>query len=137
MVWVEIAIRPMRSPSSVAIGASSTGGRSTSMPGSAMRKVLTHLISGNSRSTCRKERRMPMIRTATMTPFRPGLAREGGVDLAVENQRNEAGDDQEDDHPPQVYLRGGELVRIVLARTASSEQTQVPEPFLGRSEFLT
>ena len=26
MVWVEIAMRPMRSPSSVAIGASSTGG---------------------------------------------------------------------------------------------------------------
>ena len=46
MVCVDMAMRPMRSPSSVAIGASSTGVRSTSIPGSAMRKVLTQRISG-------------------------------------------------------------------------------------------
>ena len=75
MVCVEIAIRPMRSPSSVAIGASSTGARSTSTPGSATRKVLTQRISGNRRSTWRKARTMPISSTATMTPFRPGLER--------------------------------------------------------------
>ena len=37
----EIDMRPMRSPRSAAIGASSTGGRSTARPGSARRKPLT------------------------------------------------------------------------------------------------
>ena len=74
IVWVEIAMRPMRSPSSVAIGASRTGGRSTSMPGSATRKVLTQRISGNRRKIWRKARPMPMTSTAMMTPLSPGLA---------------------------------------------------------------
>ena len=73
MVTVEIAIRPMRSPRRVAIGARSTGARCTSMPGSATRKVLTQRISGNSRKTWRKERRTPMASTAMITAFSPGL----------------------------------------------------------------
>ena len=42
----DIAMRPMRLPRIAAIGASSTGGRSTARPGSARRKLLTQEISG-------------------------------------------------------------------------------------------
>ena len=45
MVCAEIAMRPMRSPRIAAIGASSTGGRSTARPGSASRKPLTQVTS--------------------------------------------------------------------------------------------
>ena len=46
-----------------AIGASRTGGRATVMPGSASRKPLTQVTSGNSRMTCRNANRMPMTST--------------------------------------------------------------------------
>jgi len=47
----EIVIRPVRSRRIAAIGASSTGGRTTVMPGSARRNSLTQVTSGNSRIT--------------------------------------------------------------------------------------
>ncbi len=74
MVTVEIAIWPLRAPSMVAMGASSTGGFSTAMPGSARRKVLTQRASRKRRITCRNDRTTPMRPTATITPLRPGLA---------------------------------------------------------------
>src|SRR6516162_9901836 len=71
----EIAIRPIRSPRRAAMGASGTGGRSTASPGSASRKPLTQLTSGNSRITCRKASAIPIRRTPIMSALRPGLAR--------------------------------------------------------------
>src|SRR5262245_1211039 len=71
----EMAMRPMRSPSSTAIGASSTGGRSTARPGSASRKPFTQLTSGNSRITCRNASAIPISSTRMMRVLSPGLAR--------------------------------------------------------------
>jgi hypothetical protein len=75
MICAEIAMRPTRSPRIVAIGASSTGGRATARPGSAMRKPLTQLTSGNRRMTCRNANATPISATRMMTEFSPGLAR--------------------------------------------------------------
>ena len=68
-------MRPMRSPRMAAIGASSTGGRSTASPGSASRNPLTQFTSGNRRVTCRNESAMPMRSTPMISALRPGLAR--------------------------------------------------------------
>ena len=68
-------MRPMRSRRIAAIGASSTGARSTARPGSARRKLLTQAISGNSRSTWRNESRMPISSTPMIRALSPGLAR--------------------------------------------------------------
>ena len=70
----DIAILPTRSPSRTAMGASSTGGRSSARPGSARRKLLTQLTSGKSRMTCRKASAIPMSRTPMIRAFKPGLA---------------------------------------------------------------
>ena len=122
MVAVEIAMRPMRSPSSVAIGASRIGGRSASTPGSATRKVLTQRISGNRRKIWRNDRPMPMTRTAMMTLFSPGLERKAVRTCCVEDEGDEGGDDQEDRHPPEIDLRAGELVRVILAPAAPENE---------------
>src|SRR5262249_30344980 len=71
----EIAMRPTRSRSSTAIGASSTGGRSTARPGSASLNPFTQSISGNRRITCRKASAMPKASTKMITPLRTALAR--------------------------------------------------------------
>src|SRR5262245_33782150 len=71
----EIAMRPMRSRRMTAIGASSTGGRSTARPGSASRKLFTQLISGKRRVTCRNASAMPMASTPMISALSPGLAR--------------------------------------------------------------
>jgi hypothetical protein len=68
-------MRPMRSRRIAAIGASSTGARSTARPGSARRKLLTQAISGNSRSTWRNASRMPIKSTPMIRALSPGLAR--------------------------------------------------------------
>src|SRR6478752_589173 len=75
IICEEIAMRPMRSRSNTAMGASNTGGRSTASPGSANRKPLTQSISGNRRMTCRKANAMPMASTAMINALSPGLAR--------------------------------------------------------------
>src|SRR4051794_28811455 len=71
----DIAMRPTRLPRIAAIGASSTGGRSTARPGSARRKLLTQAISGRSRTTWRNDRMMPIASTPRISALRPGLAR--------------------------------------------------------------
>jgi hypothetical protein len=73
IVWAEIAMRPMRSRSIAAIGASRTGARATSRPGSASRKSLTQATSRNSRKTCRIARAIPISSTPMIRPLRPGL----------------------------------------------------------------
>src|SRR5215467_6668706 len=75
ITWAEIAMRPTRSRSSTAIGASSTGGRSTARPGSASLNPFTQSISGNRRITCRKASAMPKASTKMITPLRTALAR--------------------------------------------------------------
>src|SRR5262245_53033817 len=75
IICAEIAMRPMRSRSSTAIGASRTGGRSTARPGSARRNPFTQSISGNKRMTCRKASAMPIRSIAMISALSPGLAR--------------------------------------------------------------
>ena len=129
MVWVEIAIRPMRSPRSVAIGASSTGGALDLDAGlgdaervdpADLGEQAEHLPEGEDDAD-QQHRDDDAVQAR--------IGEEGLVDLAVENERDEAGDDQEYDHPPQIDLRRRELVRVVLARAARSEQTQRQGPF--------
>ena len=118
MVCVEIAMRPMRSPRSVAIGASSTGARSTSMPGSATRNVLTQRISGKQPEDLAEGEDDADQQHRDDDAVEARVGHEGVVDLAVEDERDEGGDDQEDDHPPQINLRPGQLVRVVFPRAA-------------------
>src|SRR6266852_1127510 len=75
IICAEIAMRPMRSRSRTAIGASSTGGRSTARPGSATRKPFTQLTSGNRRRTWRNASAIPMASTPMISALSPGLAR--------------------------------------------------------------
>jgi hypothetical protein len=74
MVVEEIAMRPVRPPRIAAIGASSTGGRSTASPGSAVRKPFTQFTSANRRTTWRKASTMPISSTPMISAFNPGLA---------------------------------------------------------------
>ena len=53
-----------------------------------------------------------------------GIGEEDVVGLPVEDEREEAGEDEEDDHPPEIDLRSGELIGIVLPCARSSEKTQ-------------
>ena len=59
-----------------------------------------------------------------------GIGEEGGIDLPIEDERDEAGDDQEDDHPPKIDLGSGELVGVVLPRAASAEKQHASRPSL-------
>ena len=70
---------------------------------------------------------MPMTSTPTMSPFRPGLAMKAVGDLAVEHERHEGGDDQEDDHPDQEDPRTRQLIGVEVAchRSSRTRRTSV------------
>src|SRR5438874_2030997 len=103
IICAEIAMRPMRSPKIAAIGASSTGGRSTASPGSSRRNPLPQFPSGNSRSTCRKASRLPL------PPWRQG----GGARRSHQHQlRTELSRA----HTPSLLARRGANFRDGVAR---------------------
>ena len=98
------------------MGASSTGGRSTARPGSASRKPLTQLTSGNSRMTCRKASTMPMSSTPMISALSPGLARKAAQICRYSTITTSAHSDQEHHHPDEKDPGRRELERVEVLR---------------------
>ena len=61
------------------------------------------------------------------------IGHEGVGDLAVEDERDEAGDDQDDDHPPQIDLRAASLYGSYSRARALLKRSKLV-PFLRRLE---
>jgi hypothetical protein len=105
---VEIAVRPSRSPRSVAIGPSRTGlAVAVAVDPADLGEQAGDLAEGEDDAD------QP---DGEDQAVEAGIGEEGRLDLAVEQHDQEGRDDQEDHHPPQVHLRTRQLRALVLAR---------------------
>ncbi len=116
MVCADIAMRPMRSPRIAAIGASSTGGRSTAMPGSARRKLLTQATSRKQPDHLPERQDDADQQHADDQRVEAGIGHEGRPGSAGAGRRRPGAEDQEHQHPDQKDAGRGKFERIEVSR---------------------
>ena len=121
-------MRPTRSPRIAAIGASSTGGRSTARPGSARRKPLTQATSGKQPQHLAERQHDADQQHADDQRVEAGIGEERGPDLAIEDDDEQGAEHEEDQHPDQKDPGRGNLERVdivILLRHGCPPSTTV------------
>src|SRR5262249_44334294 len=116
IICAEIAMRPMRSRSRTAIGASSTGGGPTPRPGAAAPQAFPHVTPRESGGAWADTRPMSTADTPRDTAVTPGMAGKRGPDLLVEHDHDERAQNQEHQHPDEKNPGRGELEGIDVLR---------------------